>query len=221
MLLNEKYSDTLSSKAWRRLCRKRVCYAACFSSLMTFAEVIAEKRFVARDHLVLSLARKLLPADSTDHDEFLVELDTLIYDISQTHTTIETARRECATYAGKHAQYTDLIGSITKEIEVLRSELKEAYETKGRYDQYLLLTQAYNKLPTRQQSSDRIDVVEAEIKELNREHEQLERRMDLARKDMALLFTVLTSLSNRKEDQIVDETVPDDAQMDIDRSLSS
>lgn len=181
-------------------------------------EAITAERFIARDHLVLSLARKVISSQDSlqNNDEFLAELDTLIYDISRTHTAIETAQRECATYADMHKRYTEQIESITTEIELLRVQLKEAHETKGRYDQYRLLAQAYKKLPSRQESADRIEKAEEEIKHLSQLSDHLERCMDRTRKDVTLLFGAVTSLTtNRKQFNDLAQESPTNEAMEL------
>eukprot|EP00474_Spongospora_subterranea_P009092 CRZ09550.1 hypothetical protein [Spongospora subterranea] len=184
------------------------------TTLLSESDVIASERFIARDHIVLSIARKLLSDNvPINNDELSAEIDTLAYEISLSSTATETAIREINTYSNMYDESSALIEAMSKEIGVLRVELHEAYQVKSRFDEYSLLCESYSGYPTRQETTNNIVMVEQEIAALMEEHNRLDKKVDRARKDMAALFGVLNSLSSWNGSDVESEPVEDGSAM--------
>ncbi|XP_044258020.1 THO complex subunit 7 homolog [Tribolium madens] len=134
------------------------------------------------------------------HDKLLAQLSLCEYSVRRSQLLTRTTARQLENYKKIYEKFEQQISEVKDSIKQNKDNLVQAKIWKQNHMMYDLLAQSIAEQPARKETNERLSNLQAELKELHKEKELLEQKLDMRRKQFHVLVSSASKLQAMLEE---------------------
>ncbi|EEZ98316.2 THO complex subunit 7 homolog [Tribolium castaneum] len=134
------------------------------------------------------------------HDKLLAQLSLCEYSVRRSQLLTRTTSRQLENYKKIYDKFEQQISEVKDSIKQNKDNLVQAKIWKQNHMMYDLLAQSIAEQPARKETNERLSNLQAELKELHKEKELLEQKLDMRRKQFHVLVSSASKLQAMLEE---------------------
>ncbi|RZC35789.1 THOC7 domain containing protein [Asbolus verrucosus] len=128
------------------------------------------------------------------HDKLLAQLSLCEYSVKRSQLLTKTTTKQLENYKKIQEKFEQQIIDVKESIKQNKENLIQAKIWKQNHMMYDLLAQSIAEQPARKETNQRLLNLQAELKELHKEKEFLEHKLDMRRKQFHVLVSSASKL---------------------------
>ncbi|XP_047002058.1 THO complex subunit 7 homolog [Schistocerca americana] len=128
------------------------------------------------------------------HDRMLAQLSQCEFAMTKSRLSAEMSAAELRNYESLAEEIERRIQNAKEEIESTKQELQEAKTVRKNRIEYDVLAKVINEQPDRRETDEKLSTLRKELGSLKETEEQLERKLDMRRKQFHVLVASIHQL---------------------------